>query len=84
MRFAENGDLLDFILKNGAVAESQARVWFRQLALGVTSKKRENTRCCTYMFFYNSFTFFRSSVSTRDGNSASRRKVREYSLNVQL
>lgn len=35
MRFAENGDLLDFVLKNGAVAESQARVWFRQLALGI-------------------------------------------------
>lgn len=34
MRYAENGDLLEFILKNGAVAEGQARVWFRQLALG--------------------------------------------------
>lgn len=38
MRFAENGDLLEFILKNGAVAESQARVWLRQLALGVCIK----------------------------------------------
>ncbi|XP_012532700.1 testis-specific serine/threonine-protein kinase 1 isoform X3 [Monomorium pharaonis] len=35
MRFAENGDLLDYILKNGAVAENQARVWFRQLTLGL-------------------------------------------------
>ncbi|XP_011693858.1 PREDICTED: testis-specific serine/threonine-protein kinase 3-like, partial [Wasmannia auropunctata] len=35
MRFAENGDLFDYILKNGAVAENQARVWFRQLALGL-------------------------------------------------
>lgn len=35
MRYAENGDLLDFVLKNGAVAEGQARVWLRQLALGI-------------------------------------------------
>ncbi|KAJ4444509.1 hypothetical protein ANN_06302 [Periplaneta americana] len=35
MRYAENGDLLDFILKNGAIAENQARVWLRQLALAV-------------------------------------------------
>ncbi|XP_020292042.1 testis-specific serine/threonine-protein kinase 1-like isoform X2 [Pseudomyrmex gracilis] len=35
MRFAENGDLLEFITRNGAVSESQARVWFRQLALGL-------------------------------------------------
>ncbi|XP_043267761.1 testis-specific serine/threonine-protein kinase 1-like [Venturia canescens] len=35
MRFAENGDLLEFILKSGSIAESQARVWFRQLALAL-------------------------------------------------
>ena len=35
MRFAENGDLLDFVLKNGAIVESQARVWLRQMALGL-------------------------------------------------
>lgn len=34
MRFAENGDLLEFILKNGSIVENQARVWLRQLALG--------------------------------------------------
>ncbi|KAK9870299.1 hypothetical protein WA026_006386 [Henosepilachna vigintioctopunctata] len=35
MRFAENGDLLEFILKRGAISEAQARVWLRQLALGI-------------------------------------------------
>lgn len=34
-RYAENGDLLDFIKKNGVVPESQARVWFRQMASGL-------------------------------------------------
>lgn len=40
MRFAENGDLLDFVLKNGSVTEDQARVWFRQLALGIMILQR--------------------------------------------
>ncbi|GJQ75059.1 hypothetical protein Trydic_g9674 [Trypoxylus dichotomus] len=35
MRYAENGDLLDFVIKKGALSEPQARVWFRQIALAV-------------------------------------------------
>lgn len=35
MRYAENGDLLDFIKNNGAVVESNAREWFRQMATGL-------------------------------------------------
>ncbi|RZC35391.1 Pkinase, and/or RNA pol L 2 domain containing protein [Asbolus verrucosus] len=35
MRFAENGDLLEFILKKGSISEAQSRVWMRQLALAV-------------------------------------------------
>ncbi|CAH1159635.1 unnamed protein product [Phaedon cochleariae] len=35
MRNAENGDLLEFILKKGPISEAQSRVWFRQIALAV-------------------------------------------------
>ncbi|KAK9746985.1 Protein kinase domain [Popillia japonica] len=35
MRYAEKGDLLEFVLKKGALSEPQARVWFRQIALAV-------------------------------------------------
>nr|CAD7429906.1 unnamed protein product [Timema monikensis] len=35
MQLAEKGDLLDFILENGAVSENQMRVWFRQITLAV-------------------------------------------------
>lgn len=35
MRFAENGDLLEFILKKGAVTEAQSRVWFRQISVAL-------------------------------------------------
>ncbi|KAG7305505.1 hypothetical protein JYU34_009575 [Plutella xylostella] len=35
MRFMEHGDLLDFILEKGVVTEDQARIWMRQLLLGL-------------------------------------------------
>ncbi|CAH1983391.1 unnamed protein product [Acanthoscelides obtectus] len=35
MRHAENGDLLEFILKKGPISEAQSRVWMRQLALAI-------------------------------------------------
>lgn len=35
MRFAENGDLLEFILKKGAVTEAQSRVWVQQISLAL-------------------------------------------------
>lgn len=35
MRNAENGDLLEYILKKGPISEAQSRVWFRQLSLAV-------------------------------------------------
>lgn len=35
MRYADNGDLLDFVKKNGVVLEQQAKLWFRQMASGL-------------------------------------------------
>ncbi|XP_041973356.1 testis-specific serine/threonine-protein kinase 1-like [Aricia agestis] len=35
LRFAENGDLLDFLTQNGAVSETQSRFWMRQIVSGV-------------------------------------------------
>lgn len=35
MRYAEQGDLVDFITKKGALKENRARVWARQLALAI-------------------------------------------------
>ncbi|KYQ52330.1 Testis-specific serine/threonine-protein kinase 1 [Trachymyrmex zeteki] len=35
MRYADNGDLLDFVKSNGVVPEQQSRLWFRQMASGL-------------------------------------------------
>ena len=35
MRYADNGDLLDFVKKNGAIPEQQSKLWFRQMASGL-------------------------------------------------
>lgn len=35
LRYAENGDLLDFIIKEGAISEQQTRFWVRQIALAI-------------------------------------------------
>lgn len=32
MRYAENGDLLDYIKTNGALSENRAKIWFHQMA----------------------------------------------------
>lgn len=35
LRFAENGDLLDFLSQHGAVPENQSRLWMRQILSGI-------------------------------------------------
>ncbi|XP_034231688.1 testis-specific serine/threonine-protein kinase 1-like [Thrips palmi] len=35
MRFADNGDLLDFVKNKGPVQEAQSRLWFRQMTSGL-------------------------------------------------
>lgn len=35
MRYAENGDMLDFIRQNGLVPERQSKIWFRQMVQGL-------------------------------------------------
>ncbi|XP_034944763.1 testis-specific serine/threonine-protein kinase 2 isoform X2 [Chelonus insularis] len=35
MRYADNGDLLEYTNRNGIISEQQSRVWFRQMVLGL-------------------------------------------------
>lgn len=35
MKYADNGDLLDYLKMKGAIDEKQAKLWFKQIALGV-------------------------------------------------
>ena len=35
MRYAERGDLLEFTIKHGAIRESQARMWAKQISLAL-------------------------------------------------
>ncbi|KAK5647657.1 hypothetical protein RI129_002549 [Pyrocoelia pectoralis] len=42
MRYADNGDLLDFIKRNGVVPEQQSRLWFRQMATGLQYLHNKN------------------------------------------
>ncbi|EEB14914.1 cAMP-dependent protein kinase catalytic subunit, putative [Pediculus humanus corporis] len=35
MRFADNGDLLDFVKRTGIIPEHQAKLWFRQMISGL-------------------------------------------------
>lgn len=42
MRYADNGDLLDFIKRNGVVPEQQAKLWFRQMASGLQYLHNKN------------------------------------------
>lgn len=35
MRFADNGDLLDYVKRTGIVPEHQAKLWFRQMVSGL-------------------------------------------------
>lgn len=34
-RFAENGDLLDIMIRDGAISEPQTRFWMRQISLAI-------------------------------------------------
>lgn len=42
MRFADNGDLLEFIKRNGPVQEQNAKLWFRQMTSGLQYLHKKN------------------------------------------
>lgn len=42
MRYADNGDLLDFVKRNGVVPEQQSKLWFRQMASGLQYLHNKN------------------------------------------
>lgn len=42
MNYAENGDLLDHIKRNGVTAEHNAKMWFRQMASGLQYLHNKN------------------------------------------
>lgn len=42
MRFAENGDLLDYVKKNGPTPEHQAKIWFYQMVKGLKYLHAQN------------------------------------------
>ncbi|KAG8236180.1 hypothetical protein J437_LFUL013446 [Ladona fulva] len=42
MRYADNGDLLEFVKRNGPIPEAQVRIWFRQLSEGLQYLHRQN------------------------------------------
>ncbi|XP_071453559.1 testis-specific serine/threonine-protein kinase 3 [Hetaerina americana] len=42
MRYADNGDLLDFVKRNGPVPEAQACIWFRQMTEGLQYLHKQN------------------------------------------
>ena len=42
MRYAENGDLLDFIQKTGPIPEQLSKLWFRQITSGIQYLHRMN------------------------------------------
>lgn len=40
--YAENGDLMDWIISNGAVAQLQAKLWTKQIVSGIQYLHQNN------------------------------------------